>query len=48
MLSTGIKVIEVILAGTCCLALTLEILIIFYVWFGQGVTRVGKSMFSIS
>jgi hypothetical protein len=27
---------------------TLEFLIIFYVWIGQGVTRMGKSMFSIS
>jgi hypothetical protein len=31
-----------------CHALTLEILIILYVWLGQGVTRVGNSMFSIS
>ena len=31
-----------------CHALTLEIRIILYVWLGQGVTRVGNSMFSIS
>ena len=31
-----------------CHALTLEILIIFYVWLGQGVTRVGNSMSSVS
>ena len=31
-----------------CHALTLEILFILYVWLGQGVTQVGKSMFSIS
>ena len=31
-----------------CHTLTLKILIILCVWLGQGVTRVGKSMFSIS
>ena len=31
-----------------CHTLTLEILIILYVWLGQGVTRVGNSMFSVS
>ena len=34
--------------GYPCHALTLEIPIILYVWLGQGVTRVGKFMFSIS
>uniref|UniRef100_A0A673XPU3 Myoferlin n=1 Tax=Salmo trutta TaxID=8032 RepID=A0A673XPU3_SALTR len=36
------------LLTTNCHALTVEILIILYVWLGQGVTRVGKSMFSVS
>ena len=30
---------------SCCHALTLEILFVLYVWLGQGVTRVGKSVF---
>ena len=36
------------ISKTKCHALTLGILFILYVWLGQGVTRVGKSMFSIS